>query len=220
MTAQREALKVKRTSRRRRELARAESGNIADLLLPAAARLFWKRGYTAASTRELSSLMGIQKASLYYHMKSKEGLLNELCVESLRRIDARARAAVEAEVDSTEQLRALIHAHVTTMLIDQEMHATMLTELRSLSTKHRTEVVRLRDLYEQLVCSVLAACQESGALRRDISARVLGLCLLNLLNWTVFWFKPSKGLTSDVLAETFIKVFLEGVLERERLREV
>ena len=43
------------------------------------ARLFWKKGFASTSTRELAESLGVQKASLYYHLESKEQSLYDIC---------------------------------------------------------------------------------------------------------------------------------------------
>lgn len=42
------------------------------------ARLFWKKGFASTYTRELAESLGVQKASLYYHMESKEQSLYDI----------------------------------------------------------------------------------------------------------------------------------------------
>lgn len=194
----------------RRRNSTPTGGDTAERLLLSAARLFWQKGYAATSTRELSAQLGIQKASLYHYIQSKEDLLYELCVVSLGDIEAQGRAVMDAEDDPLLRLRALILAHVNSMSEEREMHATMLTELRSLSPEHRLDVIRRRDAYELLVQSVLESCQEVGSIRADISARLLARCLLNLLNWSIFWFDPAGKMSTQELAGVLVSIFLEG----------
>lgn len=87
----------------------------------------------------------------------------------------------------------------------------MLTELRALSDDRRAEVIRLRDAYEQVVRNVLTDGQRSGVLRDDIPVKHLCLCLLNLMNWAIFWFKPGEELSPEHLAELFTTLFIDGV---------
>jgi hypothetical protein len=47
-----------------------------------------------------------------------------------------------------------------------------------------------------------------------MSAKELGLALLNLLNWTIFWYQPGGALTPGRLAEVLSAVFLQGALNR------
>ena len=203
----------------RRRTSAPTGSETAERLLLSAARLFWRNGYSATSVRELSAHLGIQKASLYHHIQSKEDLLYELCVASLADIEAQARAVLDSEADPLQRLRALILAHVNSMSQEPEMHATMLTELRSLSPEHRRDVIDRRDAYERLVESVLRSCQEAGSIRADISSRLMGRCLLNLLNWTIFWFHPDGEMSSQELARVFESIFVEGARASE-VREV
>ena len=76
-------------------------------LLRAAVNVFDRKGYAAASTREIVERAGVTKPALYYHFGSKEGLLVEVLHEGARRFaDAMARA-VERPGTTRERLVAL-----------------------------------------------------------------------------------------------------------------
>ena len=178
-----------------------------------AARLFWEKGYAATTTREIAESLGVQRASLYYHIESKEKLLYDLCVESLGNIHGAVAEAVADTTDPLDRVRAMIRAHVVAMLKDREKHATMLTELKALSPALQVEIVRLRDEYDSLVQSILSEAQDSGVLWKEASAKELELALLNLLNWTIFWYRPNGELSPENLAELFEKIYLGGVIQ-------
>src|SRR5512144_1403704 len=55
-------------------------------LLRAAADVFDRKGYAAASVREIVEQAGITKPVLYYHFGSKEGMLSAILEEGERRI--------------------------------------------------------------------------------------------------------------------------------------
>ena len=179
-------------------------------LLDTAAKLFWTKGYASTSTREIAEVLGVRKASLYHHINSKEDLLYQISVNSLEHIINGVAAAVEASDDPIERVRTLIHAHVASMIADQNKHSVMLTELRALSPGRRTEIVAMRDEYERLVAGVLGGACVSGALRSDVPVKVLALSLLNLLNWSIFWFQRDGGLSPAMLAEYLATLYLSG----------
>jgi AcrR family transcriptional regulator len=83
-------------------------------VLDTAAALFWEKGYAATTTREIAAAVGIQQASLYYHVASKEGLLYQLCVSSMEQLLADVERAVAQPGDSLDRLRVLIGAHLGT----------------------------------------------------------------------------------------------------------
>jgi AcrR family transcriptional regulator len=179
-------------------------------LVDLAARLFWENGYAATTTRELAEALGIQKASLYYHIGGKEDLLYEICMESLGNIHEAVSQAVSEVRDPLRRVQVMIHAHVLSMLEDREKHATMLTELKALSPSRRADVVSRRDQYETLVRGILTDAQEAGVLTSEIPAKQLELGLLNLLNWTIFWYRPEGDLSPDEAARLFERIYITG----------
>jgi TetR/AcrR family transcriptional regulator, cholesterol catabolism regulator len=179
-------------------------------VLSEAARLFRERGYAASTTRELSARLGINKASLYYHISSKEDLLHGICIESLRRVQEEVTAALEAESEPRERIRALIRAHLHSMLTDLPMHSTMLLEGKALSGSKADEVQAARDEYEKVVFQTVSKAQRAGALRRDVKAKHLTLGLLNLLNWSMAWWNPDGQLTPGELADILSDLYLNG----------
>ena len=181
-------------------------------MLDTAAALFWEKGYAATTTREIAAAVGIQQASLYYHVASKEGLLYQLCVSSMEQLLDDVRSAMNPDSDPLDQLRALIRAHLTTLLEHQVRHVTMLTELRGLSKRHHAEVLALRKEYANLVRSALQEAQAAGKIRTDIPPKYLYLALLNVLNWAVIWFRRDQGLTADDLADLFSQIYLNGAI--------
>lgn len=184
-----------------------------DKLVEAAAKLFRQRGYAATTTRQLSSDLGIQRASLYHHISTKEDLLFEISIRSLTHIIDAVRAAAEA-APPEQRMQALIRAHLETALAEQDMHATMLIELNHLTLERRAAVVAKRAAYEQLVAREIAQAQAAGLLRADLSARQLTLALLNLLNWTIFWYRVEGADTAASLAEWMGSLFLHGAEPR------
>lgn len=192
-----------------REKDDAAKASTADRLLRTAAAFFWKKGFSATTTRELSEHLGIQRASLYHHIKTKEDLLYTISMDSLSRIKA-AVMATAAESAPEGRLEAVILAHLSTALSDRDFHATMLTELRALSPKRRREVLERRDEYEILLRNIIIQEQNMGKIRNDLDARYLTLSLLNLLNWTIFWFDPKGELSVPQISEVLSAIYLNG----------
>jgi AcrR family transcriptional regulator len=193
--------------------SRAREPLSVDKLVEAAARLFRQRGYAATTTRQLASDLGIQRASLYHHISTKEDLLFEISIRSLDHIADAASAAIQAAPPG-QRLQALIRAHLATALADQDMHATMLIELSHLTPERRAAVVAKRAAYEQLIEREIGQAQAAGLLRVDLSERQLTLALLNLLNWTIFWYRPDGADTPASLAGWMGDLFLLGASPR------
>lgn len=195
-------------------LAAEETAGTRSRLLTEGAALFRERGFYATTTREISARLGINKASLYYHMPSKEALLRDICMESLRRTKLALTDALAAQSDKSQWIPMLIHAHVRSMLSDLEMHTTMLFEMRCLTGDYYTDVKASRDDYEALVLEIVNGAQEVGALRTDLTAKQLTMGLLNLMNWTLSWWSPGGDLSPDQLADLLADMYLNGATPR------
>lgn len=181
-------------------------------VLKETAMLFRRSGYERATTREIADALGIRKASLYHHMSGKEDLLYEICLAALREVEEGAAKAVSAETGQEARLRALVRGHTLAMLANVDFSHTMLTDMRSLSGERLTEVVRLRDKYERWIEGLIAEGQEAGVVRTTQSARHLTLGLLNLLNWTMFWYRPDGNFSPSEVADLLGSIFFDGVL--------
>jgi AcrR family transcriptional regulator len=182
----------------------------AERLLALAAHQFRTKGYHATTTRELAAALGIEKSSLYYHVSSKEDLLYRICLESLTSIHSAVSDAMEGTSDPLERVRVMITVHVSAMIENRDVHATALVELRALSGAQGDEVRDLRDRYVEVIRTTLSEAQDSGQLSEKFSAREMTLALLNLLNWTIFWYRPDGPDTVDRLTELFLSLFLNG----------
>jgi TetR/AcrR family transcriptional regulator, cholesterol catabolism regulator len=103
-----------------------------------------------------------------------------------------------------------MRAHLTTALGDRDIYATMLFDLRALSAERQRNVIRRRRAYESMIEEGILAAQRGGELRTDVDARHLTLALLNLLNWTMFWFNPRGTYSVTQLGEVLVAIFLDG----------
>lgn len=76
-------------------------------LLRAAVQVFNKKGYSAASVREIVELANVAKPALYYHFGSKEGILLAILHEGLEEFRRTADRALDGPGTTRERLVGL-----------------------------------------------------------------------------------------------------------------
>lgn len=76
-------------------------------LLRAGVHVFDRKGYDAASVREIVERAGVTKPALYYHFRSKEGLLTAILEEGWRQFDTTLERAAERPGSTRARLEAL-----------------------------------------------------------------------------------------------------------------
>ena len=185
-------------------------------LLATSADLFWTHGYRATTTRRIAATLGLQQATLYHHVASKEDLLYEICSSSLAQLLRASEAAVAGLTSPRERLEAIVRTSVQELLENQREHATMIFELRGLSAERQRDVLEALDRYRQVLRSIISDAQQDGTLRRDIEVRYLEQGIFNLLTWILVWHRPGEALTPDLLSDLVIEVYLHGAAADRR----
>lgn len=188
------------------------NSSVRERLRAEAASLFRSKGYANTTTRELAERVGLQKASLFHYMPSKEAFLFELCMSALTRISEAVNSAIEGREDSLDRLRRAVVAHVISAVEDADIFVTMLTEMRSLEPEHRATVLQERDRHEDQLRGLIEDSQRDGYLRTDLESKWLTVVLLNVSNWSVFWYTPDNEATPKQLGYLVYEVYLRGAI--------
>ena len=170
---------------RRTRAGPAHSGTLGKFVRTAA-ELFSKQGYASTSTRSISKFIGMEKATLYYHVKSKEDLLYLITKSSIETLQRDVDKALNGTTCPFEQLIMLIQAHCMSLLRDQTQHATALAEVRALSPERLAEIASMRKSYQEGIRQIIEAAQKSGCIRamwnRAISPRCSRACWIGWLS--------------------------------------
>jgi AcrR family transcriptional regulator len=173
-----------------------------------AARLFADRGYHGTSLADVAEALGMQKASLYHHIDSKEDLLWEVAWGGAEAFHA-ALDAVPEDAAVPEKIRLALRAHLR-VVADQLDAATVFTrEWRALAGERRERFVAERRRYEERVRELFREGVEGGELRTDLDVATAALLFLSAANWAYTWLRP--GADTDALADRFFAVLLDGM---------
>jgi AcrR family transcriptional regulator len=149
-------------------------------LLNAAVRVFDRKGYAAASVREVAEMAGVTKPALYYHFGSKEGLLLAILEQAKREVDAaieRALARIGSArsriLDMCEDVYGLFGQNVP---IARVAHAVFLGPPDSAPPFDVTVFEeRFRGALEHIVADGIASGELRDVTPRDVAMAVMGI---------------------------------------------
>ena len=85
-----------------------------------ATALFKNRGFSATSMRDLANQLGIEAASIYSHIKSKEEILQRVCFRMANEFFEAIDQADVRHASASERLQAAITAHVKVLTKNTE----------------------------------------------------------------------------------------------------
>jgi len=173
-----------------------------------AARLFAEKGYAGTSLGDLAKALGMQKASLYHHIASKEDLLWDVAAAGAAAFHV-ALDAVPDDAPATEKIRFALRGHLR-VVADQLDVATVFTrEWRALEGERRERFLAERRRYEERIRDLYREGVERGALRTDLDVPTAALLFLSAANWAYTWLRP--GGDTDTLADRLFAALLDGM---------
>jgi AcrR family transcriptional regulator len=178
-------------------------------ILEEAARLFTEKGYEATSVQDLAEALGLSKAALYHHFRSKEEVLYEISVIALEGLLREGEKALEEE-DPKRALLIFMETHARYLEENFPFFATMLQGLSSLSPERREATVALRDRHEANLRAILRRGIEAGAFR-PVDVALAGRAVLSMLNWMIRWFRPGGPLRAEEVARGYHDLILRGL---------
>lgn len=168
-------------------------------VLDQAARLFRTHGFQGTSVRDIVRAVDMLPGSLYYHFATKEDLLAAVYAEGVRRMLARARAAIEGKRDPWERLQAACVAHLESILEDDDYAQVVIRVRPSDVPAAARRLIALRDEYE----AIFAALVQDLPLPRGTDRRTLRLMLLGALNWSQTWYRSGRD-SPRTIARRFV----------------
>lgn len=156
-----------------------------------AAELFKEKGYAAASMRDLAQLLGIEAASLYSHIKSKEEILRNLCFDMAAEFRKSLEEVEKQNLSASEKLRQGIIGHIQVMAKDLTASAVFMNEHRHLSQPYLRDFLLLRINYINRFKSIIEQGTRSGEFKKTIDKKLAVMTLFSSLNWMPMWYDPS-----------------------------
>jgi TetR/AcrR family transcriptional regulator, cholesterol catabolism regulator len=173
-----------------------------------AARLFAQKGYHGTSIGDLAKAMGVQKASLYAHIASKQDLLYATMREGADAFHG-ALDAIPDGLKATEKIRLALRAHLRVVADQLDVATVFVREWRYLDGERREEILAERRRYEERIRALFREGRELGELRTDLDDATAALLTLSAANWAYTWLQPGRD--TDELADRFYALLVDGM---------
>ncbi|WP_229801986.1 TetR/AcrR family transcriptional regulator [Pontibacter akesuensis] len=180
-----------------------------------ATALFKSKGFSATSMRDLANALGIEAASIYSHIKSKEEILQRVCFKMAQEFFEAIDAAEANAGTATDRLKRAIAAHVQVLTQNTEASAVFLHEWRHLSEPMLATFLSLRDKYEARFRNIISTGISSGEFSVP-DEKFAVLTILSGLNWIHTWYKPEGKMTPAEIAENLTQMLLNGLTTKKQ----
>ncbi|HEV2373628.1 MAG TPA: TetR/AcrR family transcriptional regulator [Streptosporangiaceae bacterium] len=195
----------------------------------AALRLFATYGFAGTGIRKIAEEAGINVASLYHYVGTKEDLLERMMNESMTELLAPARDVSQGGAGPAERVRALVDLHVRRHASHAQLCRVGDTELRSLTKARRARIVALRDEYQAIWEDAIATGSAAGEFAVP-DVKTATMAVLQMCTGVAYWYSPRGRLSLDEVSDAFVAMATallrggtpgdlpDGLAPRSRLR--
>jgi len=202
---------------KRRSAARDEGGASYQKrrkeIAEAAVRVFNRLGFTGASLSAVAEELGIDRASLYYYISSKEELFDEILREVIEKNFAIASRIQASNMSPRRKLREVITALMSSYAANYPLIYIYIRENLSQVSDRRSQWSKhMRSLNREVESAIISIIEEGyadGSFRNVGSSRVVAYGIFGIIGWTHRWYRPDQ---SDVSAEEIGKIYAEMIL--------
>ncbi|MBT8190689.1 MAG: TetR/AcrR family transcriptional regulator [Bacteroidia bacterium] len=160
--------------------------------------------------RDIAKAMGMEAASLYNHIDSKQSILSELLLNIAKEFTDGMAAVQSMEIPSIKKLEALVSLHVRLTVQYNDSISLIPGEWVHLEGKSIREFTKLRDHYELAFKDIMKECIKEGSLR-DQNIEITSFSILSTLRWLYSWFSKNKNIDVHILEEEMIQSLIYGL---------
>ena len=179
-----------------------------------AAKLFKEKGYTATSMRHLAEGIGIEAASLYNHISSKEELLRGICFEVADAFVAHMDGVENSSLTPAAQLEELIRFHIRMRLEHFEEVVVNNAEWQHMKDPYLTQFVQLRRNYQKRWETIIEKGIEQKLIK-PLHPYITVLTILAAVRSVEYWHRSKRGITAQTL-EHEIMTMLNSAIQAEK----
>lgn len=169
-------------------------------VLDAAARMFAAKGYRGTSLNDIGEALGMNKASLYYYVRSKEDLLHRLILRAGRRLRDVSRDPEVARLPAAAALERLVREHCRVVFEHRHELGVLVHQRRYLELESLGEVSGRERAYVERLKALIARGVEEGVFR-PVDPTVAAQFVLDTVNGLLRWFRPEGRATREQIAD-------------------
>jgi AcrR family transcriptional regulator len=187
-----------------------ENNSKREFIIAQAAKLFKEKGYKAASMRELAALVGVEAASLYNHIDSKNDLLNAVCMNVANRYTSHMNGIEAMDGPVINKIEQLLRFHVTEMMDNYEEVYVTDHDWRNMDEPYLSEYREMRRNYRRRFADIVQQGVENKEIK-EVDANSAVMIFINAIGAVDQWHRIVHKVNRKDLEENIITILVDGV---------
>lgn len=180
-----------------------------EAVLRVAASAFNRRGFANTSMDDVAGALGVSKPTLYQYFRSKQDILYECHQLAMDHGQAGIALAEAHNENGFEKLIVYLRRYMQGIFGDFGT-CPVLTDVDSLTPKHRAEVVDRRAVISRATTKLIESGIADGSIA-PCNPKLAGLFALGVINWIPLWYRESGPNTPEEIITEFARLFRTGL---------
>jgi AcrR family transcriptional regulator len=180
----------------------------------AAIELWRDRGYAGISIQDIADRLGLTKPAFYYHLRTKEDLLNEIAMDGLDLMQVILSEIAESSARPSQKMAAIVDAYVELMTERAGLFAVYFEEKNLLNPDSLKTVTERERKLLGIVRGVYVDGVQAGEFK-DVDPTVAVLGILGQCFWVYKWYRADGSRTPAQISELIQSTAATGYLKQE-----
>src|SRR5688572_1334052 len=181
-----------------------------ELILQKAAAMFREKGFAATSMRDLAETVGIEAASLYNHIRSKNEILEAICFDVANRFNTNLDIIEVSKQASIPKVESLLRFHIRQMVENYEEVYVADREWKHLEEPYLSNFQNQRRTYRKKFASIIEEGIQKSEIRR-IDAPTAVLIMLHAVSGIESWHRSKARINDRELEDNMIMIMIDGL---------
>jgi AcrR family transcriptional regulator len=181
-----------------------------DLILQKAAAMFREKGFAATSMRDLAETVGIEAASVYNQIRSKNEILEAICFDVANRFNTNIDIIEASKQAVIPKVETLLRFHIRQMVENYEEVYVADREWKHLEEPYLSNFQNQRRAYRKKFASILEEGIQKNEIKK-IDAPTAILIMLHAVSGIESWHRSKARINERELEDNMIMIMIDGL---------
>jgi len=181
-----------------------------EFILKKAAQMFREKGFAATSMRDLAETVGIEAASLYNHIRSKNEMLESICFDVANRYTMFMDELESSNQSSIKKIETLLRFHIKQMIDFFEEVIVCDREWKHLEEPYLSNFHSQRRTYRKRFALIIEQGIKGGEIKK-IDAPTVVIIMLHAVNGIESWHRSNARISAQELEDNMVVIMIDGL---------
>ncbi len=185
----------------------------------AALQLFEENGFHAVTVDKIVKESNTSKGGFYHNFKSKDELLYTIHDSFITYVIDKAAEAHASYHTPAEKLYETVRSFVKMFEVYRAHVTVFYQESLYLSPDYFDSIKKKRDIYKDMMFSVVKEGKERGEFRDELPVPITSMAIFGMINWTYKWYKADGQYSVKEIADIYADLIMQSLLTEQARKE-